>query len=106
MSTYYDTPMYRRAAAERQAERLVQQREEEERREAARRANEDAGARYRAGLEAEKVARLQAGQQRLADELAPDRARLCRAWLADHPDKGPVDDLTRRMRADPMYRPL
>jgi len=62
--------------AERQAERQVQQREEEERREHGRREAEDATARHRAGLEAERVARQQLAQDRLENELSADRLRL------------------------------
>jgi len=129
MVSYYDSVAYRRAAAEREAERQDRQRQAEEEREQARRENEDARARYMAGLEAQKVTREQLAAQRLEDELSADRIRLERAWLVDHPEKSAadfrrvawpllkanllderraaaVDELTNRMRADPMFRQL
>ncbi len=94
MNSFYDSPSYRRAAAERQAERLAQQQQAEAQREADLRAAADASARHRAKLEAETVTRRQEAEDRLEHELSADRVRLERQWRVDHPDRS-ADDFDR-----------
>jgi hypothetical protein len=60
-----------------------QEREVEERREA----NEEARNRYLAKLAAEKEERRKIAEAELEEQLAPDKARTQREWLANHPGK-------------------
>ena len=57
--------------------------------------------RYLAGLAAQRAADEAANSARLEEALAPERDRLQRQWLADHPDHTPEDF---RRRAWPRLR--
>ncbi len=81
------SPAYRRAAEQRRRDseelEAQQAREVEERREA----NEAARNRYLAKLAAEKEERRKVAEAKLEEQLAPDKARTQREWLANHPGK-------------------
>jgi hypothetical protein len=81
------SPAYRRAAEQRRRDseelEAQQAREVEERREA----NEEARNRYLAKLAAEKEERRKVAEAKLEEQLAPDKARTQREWLANHPGK-------------------
>ena len=63
--------------------------------------NERLGARRLAALAAERAAAEAEQDDRLESALAPERDRLQRQWLADHPDLTPEDF---RRRAWPRLR--
>jgi hypothetical protein len=73
-------------SAQRRAREELEREELEEQAERQRR-NEEARARYLATLEAERAARRAADEAKLEQELSPERERLKRSWLADHPGK-------------------
>ncbi len=80
-----------KALAEKRRERL--EREAEERREAENRKIENDRVRsaYLAKLELEQAARRAGDEAQLEQELSPERERLKRSWLADHPGKSEKD---------------
>jgi hypothetical protein len=87
----WDTPEYRRAVAQREAdERAREQQEAAEQRERAR-LNAEARDRWQAKLAADKAAKQAEWDAQLDAELAPTKGQEQRRWLADHPDKSAAD---------------
>jgi len=87
--------------------RAFTEQREAEQADAARQAEADAAEnerlrdRYLAGLAAQRAADEAANNDRLEAALTPERIRLERQWLADHPDLTPEDF---RRRAWPRLR--
>ncbi len=86
MSNVNTTKFQQRLAAER---REIAEREAEEATQLERqaRANAEARARYLAKLDAEKAERHAANEAKLEAEIAPERGRAMREWLANHAGK-------------------
>jgi len=80
-----------KALAEQRRERLERESKEAEAEAERKRRNDAARGRYLAKLDAERAERRAAAETRLEEEIAPERERLKRSWLADHSGKTEKD---------------
>jgi len=80
-----------KALAEQRRERLERESKEAEAEAERNRRNEEARSRYLASLEMEKAERRAVHEAKLEHELLPERERIKRSWLADHPGKSEKD---------------
>ncbi len=80
-----------RALAEQRRERLEREAHEQREADDRKESNEKARARYLETLESERAVRRAAADARLEDAIAPEKVRLMRDWLANHPGKGEKD---------------
>ena len=55
------------------------------------RAKEESRRRWALKLETDREEQQRASEARLEEELAPDKARIQREWLANHPGKTPAE---------------
>ena len=88
---YWDTPAYRRAVAQREADERERQAAAAAEKREAERLNREAGERWQAKLKAERDAKQAEWEAALDAELEPTKTQERRRWLADHPDKTAAD---------------